>query len=317
MKKAKAAGFILTYAILIALIAEIIFFALAAPAFMQIENLFNILRSVSIVGIMSVGMTMIIITGGIDLSVGAICGAVGVVVAKMMVSGIHPVLAAAAGIGVGALVGLANGFFVSTVGVTPMIATLGSMTAMRGLAFLITGGIPVYGFSKAFTMLGQGYVGIVPIPVIIMIVIFILGYILLNRMRFGRYIYGVGSNEEASRLSGVNNSRVKYIVYTISGVLSAIAGVILLSRLNSGIPKTGEGYEMQVITSVVIGGVSMKGGEGNLPLVIVGVLIMGVLSNGLVMLNVNTYLQQVIQGLVLLLAVSFDSVSQRSKTKKV
>lgn len=316
MTKQRALKFVQTYAILIALIVEVIFFAMTAPAFMQVENIFNILRSVSTIGIMAVGMTMIIITGGIDLSVGAICGIAGVIAAKLMVSGVHPVVACAVSTLAGALVGLVNGFFVSTIGVTPMIATLGSMTAIRGLAYLLTGGIPVYGFTKSFTVLGQGYVGVVPIPVIIMAVVFVAGYLLLNRTCFGQYIYGVGSNEEASRLSGINNSRVKYVVYTISGVLSAVTGIILLSRLNSGIPNTGDGSEMEVITAVVIGGVSMKGGEGNLPLVIIGVLIMGTLANGLVMLNVNTYLQKVIQGLVLLLAVSFDCVSQRGKAKK-
>jgi len=317
LKKGNFKAYIHTYAILLVLVIQVLFFTFTAPPFMQVQNVFNILRSVSIIGIMSVGMTMVIITGGIDLSVGSICGTVGVIVATLMVAGLHPVAAVLLGIASGGIVGFANGFFISTVGVSPLIATLGSMIALRGVAFLITDGIPVFGFTRAFTVLGQGYVGVVPIPVIVMLVIFILGYVLLNKLKLGRYIYGIGSNEEVSHLSGIKVKKVKYTVYIINGVLAAIAGVILLSRLSSGIPRTGEGFEMEVITAVVIGGVSMKGGEGNLPMVLVGVLIMGVLFNGLVMLNVNTHLQRVIQGLVLLLAVTFDCLSQRRKAKAV
>ena len=317
LKNGKYKAYIHTYAILLVLVVQVLFFTFAAPPFMQVQNIFNILRSVSIIGIMSVGMTMVIITGGIDLSVGSICGTVGVIVATLMVSGVHPVTATILGILAGAVVGLINGFFISSIGVSPLIATLGSMIALRGVAFVITDGIPVFGFTRAFTVLGQGYVGVVPIPVIVMVAIFVLGYLLLNQLKLGRYIYGIGSNEEVSHLSGVKVKKVKYMVYMISGMLSAIAGVILLSRLNSGIPRTGEGFEMEVITAVVIGGVSMKGGEGNLPMVLVGVLIMGVLFNGLVMLNVNTHLQRVIQGLVLLLAVTFDYLSQRRKANAI
>lgn len=307
--------FIAVYAIVVALVVEVLFFGCSAPAFTKMENIFNVLRTVSIVGIMSVGMTFVIVSGGIDLSVGAICGSVGVIVAKFMVMGVHPVMAVLIGLVAGMIVGLINGFFVSTVGVPSMIATLGTMTSMRGVAYLVSNGIPIYGFTQEFTVIGQGYVGPVPIPVIIMAIIFVIGYLVLGYSKFGRYIYGIGSNEEASRLSGVNIKKVKYYAYIISGLLSAVAGVVLLSRLNSGIPKNGEGYEMDVITAVVLGGVSIKGGEGKLPLVIVGVLIMGVLSNGLVLLNVNTYVQQVIQGMVLLLAISFDRLSQSRGAK--
>lgn len=316
-KSIKVTDLFSKYAIIIVLIFEIVIFAIAAPAFTNAENIFNILRQVSIVGIMSVGMTMVIISGGLDLSVGAVCGLVGVIVAKFMVDGFHPVVAVILGLIVGLIVGLVNGLLVSVIRVTPLIATLGTMTVCRGLAFLISDGIPVYGFTKAFTVIGQGYVGVVPIPVIIMAVVFFVGYIILNRATFGRRIYGVGSSEEVSRLSGVNIAKVKCTPYIISGFLSALTGIILLSRLNSGIPNTGNGYEMDVITAVVLGGVSIKGGEGKLLLVIVGVLIMGVLSNGLVLLGVNIYVQQVLQGVVLIVAITIDCLTQLRKERTV
>ncbi|MFA5468540.1 MAG: ABC transporter permease [Sphaerochaetaceae bacterium] len=311
MDQKKVQQIISNYGILIVLIILFIFFSLTSNNFLRPMNLFNILRQVSIVGICAVGMTMVLLTGGIDLSVGSIIGVAGVGAAELMLFNVPPVLSVAIMLLVSAVIGLLNGFFINKLDVPPLITTLGMMTSLRGLAYIITGGLPVFGFTSTFAKLGQGYLWIIPIPVIVMAFIFALGIVLLVKTRFGRYIYGVGGNEEATRLSGVNIKRVKYLVYGMSGFLSGLSGIILLSRINSGQPKAGQGYEMDVITAVVLGGVSISGGEGRLSMVIIGVVIMGVLTNGMIMMNVNDYVQQLVKGLVLIAAVSFDRYQAR------
>lgn len=294
------------YAMLIALVILSVAFALASDVFLSRGNIINILRQISIMGILSVGTTMVMITGGIDLSVGSVVGVSSVVVAVLINRGISPILAIIAALIIGALIGLLNGFLITDIGMFPMIATLATMTIFRGVAYLITGGLPVHGFPDSFLFLGQGYLFGIPFPVIIMALMFILGYIILNHTVFGRRIYGIGGNIEASRLSGIPVKKTLYNVYILQGLLAAGAGVILLSRINSGQPTSGEGYEMDVITATVLGGTSVSGGVGNIRGVIIGVLFMGILTNGMVLLNVQDYWQQVIRGGVLILAVAFD-----------
>lgn len=294
------------YAMLIALVILSVAFALASDVFLSPGNIINVLRQISIMGILSVGTTMVMITGGIDLSVGSVVGVSSVVVAVLISSGISPILAIIAALIIGALIGLLNGFLITDIGMFPMIATLATMTIFRGVAYLITGGLPVHGFPDSFLFLGQGYLFGIPFPVIIMALIFILGYIILNHTVFGRRIYGIGGNIEASRLSGIPVKRTLYNVYILQGILAAGAGVILLSRINSGQPTSGAGYELDVITATVLGGTSVSGGVGNIRGVIIGVLFMGILTNGMVLLNVQDYWQQVIRGGVLILAVGFD-----------
>lgn len=307
-----------SYGIIFVLIALVIVFSILSSKFLMPDNIFNILRQVSIVGIISVGMTFVMLTGGIDLSCGSIVGATAVGAAILMTEGqMHPVLACILMCMFGILIGLANGFFISNLNVPPFIATLGMMTSVRGIAYIVTGGLPVFGFNRDFTVLGQGYVGIIPIPVIIMIVAFIFGYIFLSKTRAGRHIYGVGGNEEASRLSGVHVKKIKYLVYAIAGFMSALAGVVLLARVNSGQPNAGSGYEMDVITGVVLGGVSMSGGQGRIGMVIIGVMIMGILTNGMTMLSINEYIQQFIKGMVLIAAVAFDSFIKSQRAKQI
>ena len=192
---------------------------------------------------------------------------------------------------------------------TDVETTLGMVIALRGLAYVICDGTPVWGLPEGFRVLGQGYIGVVLVPVIIMLLTFALGWVFLNKTTFGRYIYGIGGNEEASRLSGINVTRMKCLAYILSGLLTGIAAVIMLSRQNSGQPKLADGFELSVITAVVLGGVSIFGGQGRLMGVFLGVLIMGVLSNGLIILDVTEYYQQIIRGLVLLGAVAFDNLS--------
>lgn len=304
------------FAMLIALFVLLIFFSVATEGFLSSTNIFNILRQVAVNGIAAVGMTMVIITGGIDISAGSMMGVASVCCATLMVSGVHPVFAVVLVMVLGLIIGLCHGFFVHNVNLPPMITTLATMGILRGITYIISGGLPVYGFPEKFNMIGQGYLGPIPVPVIIMVLCFIIGWFILEKTAFGRYVYGVGSNIEASRLSGINVSRVMYGVYGLCGMLSAMAGVVLLSRVNSGQPKAGEGYEMDIITAVVLGGVSTSGGEGRIRNVIIGLLLMGVLLNGMVMMNIPDYYQRVVKGCVLLLAISYDKISQKRANKK-
>lgn len=306
-----------TYGIVIVLVALMVFFGFASPVFFTVSNLFNVARQVSIMGIVAVGMTLVMITGGIDLSVGSVLAVTGVVGAKLMVEASwHPVAAVLAVLVLGALIGLINGLTVVKLDIPPLIATLGLMTIARGVAFILTGGLPVYRLPAGFQFIGQGYVWSIPVPVIIMVAVFIIGTAFLNLSYPGRYFYAIGGNEEAARLSGINVSLYKLAVYSLLGFLTALAGIILLSRINSGQPTAGSGFELDVVTAVVLGGVSISGGEGRLGGVLAGILIIGVLSNGLIILNVGEYYQSVIKGLVLLSAVGFDRASKKQAAGK-
>ena len=317
-KKFNAADFFGRFGIVIILILLCIFFTTKNSSFISVNNIINILRQVAINGIIAVGMTMVLITGGIDLSVGSVVGVGTVFCGLMLVNGVPWFLALLACLVIGFLVGIFNAFLICRLNLPPLIATLGSMTSLRGVCYLVTNGSPVFGFPEDILFLGKGTVfGIIPVPVILMIIVFILGILFLQKTRFGTYIYGIGGNEEASRLSGINTKRIKYICYGVCSALAALAGVVLLARVNSGQPKSGDGYEMDVITACVLGGVSISGGEGKLSFVIFGVLLMGVLSNGLIMINVSDYWQQAISGLVLIAAVAFDRLMQHLKAKRL
>lgn len=313
----KIGSLIKRYGIIIVLVFLMVFFSINTKSFFTVANLFNIVRQVSMLGIVAVGMTFVMITGGIDLSVGSLLSIVCVTGAWSMVKGgMNPVVAILVCLIVSTLLGLINGLIVTKVNIPPLIATLGTMTIIRGISYIITGGLPIYGFDESFSIIGQGYLWIFPIPVIIMAVIFVIGFFILNKSYFGRYFYALGGNEEATRLSGVNVQRIKLLVYALSGLFAGIAGVILLSRVNSGQPVAGNGFELDVVTAVVLGGVSISGGEGKLSGVLTGVLIMGVLSNGLIIMNIGEYYQLVIKGLVLLSAVGFDRMQQATKKAK-
>ncbi|MDC7233535.1 MAG: ABC transporter permease [Spirochaetales bacterium] len=301
------------FAIPIALGVLIVIFSIMSSSFLTSRNIINIFRQVSIVGICAVGMTFVILTGGIDLSVGSVIGVAVVSASSLMVAGVHPVAASIFALLIGVVLGVIIGFFINEVGVPPLITTLAFMTALRGVAYTTTKGLPVYGFPESFAFLGQGYIGGIPVPVIIMILVFIGGYILLNKTKFGRYVYGIGGNEEATRLSGINVKLTKYKIYILESFLASLAGIVLLSRVNSGQPKAGQGYEMDIITAVVLGGVSIAGGSGKITGVITGVLLMGVLTNGMILINVDEYSQWIVKGVVLLAAVSLDQMSHRTR----
>ncbi len=311
-KNTVSAGHILgKYTIYFILVALLVVFAVLSESFFTSDNIINVLRQVSIMGICSVGMTFVILTGGIDLTTGAMIGVSAIVTAQLMVSGLHPVVACLASIAISIVVGFINGFFIVDLQLPPLIVTLGTQIILRGICYIMTGGVPIYGFTEDFKIIGQGYVGIIPIPVIIMAACFAVGIFALGYTKYGRRVYGLGNSAEVSRLSGVNIRKIGYSVYVISAVLSAIAGIVMLSRVNSAQPNAGDNYEMDVITGVVIGGVSINGGEGKAVNVIIGILIIGVLKNGMVMMNLNEYYQWVVKGAVLLLAVSYDRIMSK------
>lgn len=301
-------------AIWVVFVALFFAFALANPRFLAPNNLITILRQVSMYGIASIGMTFVILIAGIDLSIGSIITLVNIMCAHMMVNmGMSMGTAILLSLTLSTLIGLLNGLMVATIGIPALIATFATQTIMEGASYLISGGTPVFGFDERFKVIGQGYLGPIPFPVIIMVVCFALGSFILNKTFFGRYFYAVGGNEEAARLSGIRTRRVKYLIYALSGFFAGLAGIVLLSRTNSGQPTAGKGYEFDVITCVVLGGVSVSGGEGKFSNVIAGVMIIGILSNGMVLMNISSYTQMVIKGLILAAAVGFDCIQRKKR----
>lgn len=297
-----------SYGVFIVLIVMLIMFSIIAPHFLDINNFFNVARQICTLGIGAVGMTPVMITGGIDLSVGYQISLVNVTCAWLMVNlGMSPVLAVICGLVLGTAIGFMNGVIIVKSGVAPLIVTLAVMNSLNGISYIISKGVPIFGFPKSFSVLGQGSIGGVPISLIIMVIVFILGAVLLNKVYIGRYFYAIGSNEEAAKLSGINVGKIKIIAYSLCGFLSAIGAILLLSRTNSGLSSNGAGFEFNIITACVLGGVSSNGGKGTIFGALVGVLIVGFLDNGLLLMNVNQYSQLVIKGILMLLAVVYDT----------
>lgn len=301
-------------AVVLVLIAIVIIFSCISPQFFKFSNFLTILRQVAILAIVSVGMTLVLISGGIDLSVGAIISVVSVIISMAAVDGGMPTgVAIILGLILGSLMGLVNGLMITMTGMPPMIGTLATQMAFRGLGYIICDGASIYHLPDAFKIFGQGWLGPIPVPVIIMVVILVIFSIFLRKTYMGRYFYAVGSNVEATRLCGLDTKKIQILSYVMCGLLSAIGAIIMTSRVNSGQPKAGDGYEMDVLTACVVGGVSISGGEGKIRHIVVGVLIVGVLSNGLTIIGVSEYWQQVAKGLILALAVAFDSVQKKGK----
>jgi len=302
------------YGVMMVLIFMLIFFSLFAPNFTKFKNIMNVMRQINTLGICAVGMTLLLISGGIDLSLGYQLSVINVLCAWLMVKQeFSPVMAILVSLVVGTIIGYINGIIIVKSGVHPMIITLATSQILNGVSFLFSQGIPIYGFPKSFSVLGQGTIfGKIPISLLIMAAILLLGYFILSRLPYGRYIYAVGSNEEAAKLAGVNTGRVRIIAHTLCGFLAAIAAVLLLSRTNSGLSTNGAGFEFNVITACVLGGVSNMGGRGSIGKALMGVLIIGFLENGMLLMNVSAYWQLVIKGALLLVAVVYDISVVRS-----
>ncbi|WP_062227934.1 ABC transporter permease [Aureimonas frigidaquae] len=289
---------------LVGLIVVSCLMGLASDNFFSISNIFNVLRQVSIVAILAVGMTFVILTGGIDLSVGAVMALAGTIAAGLIVnSGLPGGVALAAGLALGLGIGLANGALVAWGRMPAIIVTLATMGMARGLALIYSGGYPVSGIPSWISWFGVGRVGMVPVPVIIMLVVYALAWVLLQRTAFGRHVYALGGNELAAQLSGVKTRRIKLAVYGISGLTAAIAALILTGRLMSGQPNAGVGFELDAIAAVVLGGTAIAGGRGLILGTLIGAILLGILNNGLNLMGINPYLQDVIKGGIILLAI--------------
>ena len=306
-------NFMKQYFVVVILGLLIVLFGTASPkSFLTFSNMFTIVRQSSIMGIATVGLLFVMVAGGIDLSIGSVVS---------MESILAAVLIARVGMGlfpsylisllVSTAVGLLTGFIVIKSGIFPMIGTLAMQIILQGIAYLVCGGMPVSGLPNVAKVIGQGYVGPVPIPALLFVIVIIVASVVLNRTYLGRHFYAIGSNEEAARLSGINTWKLKVATYGIGGFLSGLAGLIMLGRVSSGQPTAGRNMEMDCLTAAVIGGVSLTGGEGKISTAVCGVLIIGVLTNGMTILNISEYNQQVIRGLIFLGAVCLDGIQKK------
>ncbi len=295
-----------------ALIVVFVFLSFASPDFLSADNLFNIGSQTAVVAVIAIGMTLVIITAGIDLSVGSVAALSGVMGVTLMVSfGLPVPLGILGGILVGAIAGLVNGLLVAFAGLNPFIATLGMLSVARGLTYISTGAVAVFGAPDSFRLLGQGVLGPIPIPILVIVVVTIAGYVVLSRTRLGRYAYAMGSNLEAARLSGIPIKRYLTSVYVIAGALAGLGGMIAASRVNSGQPNYGLGLELDVIAAAVIGGASLFGGQGTVVGTLIGAFLIALIRNGAVLLNVDVFYQSVIIGVVIWIAVFWDQYRRR------
>jgi len=309
-------GFVERIGLIISLIILVILFSNISPYFLNVGNLSNMLMSISLIGIVATGMTLVIIGGGFDLSVGSNMALTGVVVGYLLHAGVNQWIAIPSGLAIGFMVGLFNGISIAKVKINPFITTLSSMIIVRGIAFIFSNGTSfgIYGTNPIFPdfgFWGRGAIVGIPVPIILMCIIVVIGHIIMSRTVFGREIYTVGGNEEAAIISGINKDRVLIIVYTISGVLAAFAGIVLSSRLTAGVPSAGSGYEMNAVAAVVLGGASLKGGEGKVTDTLLAVLVLGVIGNGFVLLGLSSFWQDVARGMILMLSVGLDQFRHR------
>ncbi|MCF0063946.1 ABC transporter permease [Dyadobacter chenwenxiniae] len=300
------------YGIFLAFALICIALALSTPRFFTVPNLMIIGTQVSINALLAFGVTFVIITGGIDLSLGSMVAVAGVTAAMFAHPDTYPLLVPLlTGLAAGVLFGAFNGFVIIKSKVPPFIVTLGTMTIGRGLALILSKGRPVSNLSDTFNFIGGGNVFGIPFPIIILIIAFIVCSVILNKTVLGRYMYAVGGNEQAARASGINVSNVKMWVYTLCGLLSAVGGILLTSRITTGQPNAGAGFELDAIAAAIIGGTSTSGGTGTMTGTLIGALLIGVISNSLDLLNVTSYYQQVVMGIIIIGAVVLDSMGKK------
>ena len=321
----KLAEQIRKYALVFIMILMCVVFAFASPTFRKLGNVINIFRQSSINGILAVGMTLVIIIAGIDLSIGPLCAISGVVAALWLEA--HPdsvAMAIILGILSAGLMSVWTALLVANLGVAPFIATLSTMSAAKGIVLVVADGVPHTIKNKIFTAIGNGYLWdytktnriSIPIPVIVLVVVILLATFILYKTRFGRYIYAVGGNENAAIAAGINVKRVKFCTYVLNGLLCGVAGIVLASRITSGQPTAADGYEMDAITAVIVGGTSMTGGEGTIIGTLVGTLIVGIINNALNLFGVNADWQDVARGLVIFVAVMLDAAKHKLAVNK-
>ncbi len=295
------------------LVSLMLFLGVMTRQFLTIDNIFTVILNISFISIMACGMTMVIITAGIDLSVGSTLGLAGVVLALLMrYHGFSPLAAVMVGLVVGLAIGAANGVMITKLRLAPFIATLGMLSVGRGLAYVISGGWPISPFPHSFMVQGQGMVGFVPVPVIYMIAINIVSHIFLRYTVTGRRIYAVGGNIRAAKLVGIKTDRILMLVYMINGFLAAVSGFLITAWLGVAQPNAGQGYELDVIAASAIGGTSLMGGAGSIAGTFMGAAIMGVLRNGMILLGISSFWQEVAIGTVIIAAISVDQLRSRA-----
>lgn len=294
------------YSTIVILVLMCVILSVLTPNFLEVNNLLNVLKQISIIAILAAGMTFVILTGGIDLSVGSTVALSGVISVMLSQQGVNAIIAMAAGVAIGVAAGFVNGYLTAKVKLPAFIVTLGSFTYIRGLAYVISAGYPIVLTDPLFKFFGAGDIVGIPTPIFIMAFIYVITFFVLKYTMFGRHVYAIGGNEEAASLTGIKVGATLIKVYVISGLLSGLAGVVLAGRLYSGQPTAGVGFELDAIAAVILGGTSFTGGVGTIRGTIIGALIMGVLSNGLTLLNVSYYWQLVIKGAVIILAVLLD-----------
>jgi ribose transport system permease protein len=299
-----------SYGILIAFILICAVISILSPVFLTVTNVLNVIRQSSIYGIMAVGMTFVILTAGIDLSVGSILALSGALAAGSLKAGLDMGLVVVVALAIGVVCGLVNGLPITVGRITPFVVTLGMMSIARGLTLIYTNGYPISGLTEPFRFIGGGDVLAIPFPILVFLATVLIAWGILTQTRLGRYTYAIGGNEETVKLSGINSSLYKTIVYVISGVASAISALILTSRLNSAEPVAGQGYELDVIAAVVIGGTSLMGGRGGVWGTLIGALLIGVINNGMNLLGISAYFQLVVKGLIIIGAVLLDRLRQ-------
>lgn len=309
MSKNKVFRFLKKFSVELVLIILIIIFTIArGTLFLNLNNFLTIFRQSSILGLMSIGMMFCMLSGGLNLAVSSMMSLVTVISAFLMTSGgVAWPLAFLASTIICTFTGWVTGIIIVKTKIWPMIGSLAMQTILSGIAYMICGGMPIYNLPDGSTVFGQANIGIVPLPFIILVIVAIIASFVLNKTYIGRQFYVTGSNDEAARLSGIKTDRIRILTYVISGFLCGIAGVCMTGRVSSGQPAAGLGMDMDSLTAVVLGGVSMNGGEGKVFNVVVGVLILGVLSNGMTIMNIDEYTKMVVEGLVFLFAVCFDS----------
>jgi len=301
------------YGIFIIFLGMVAILSFMSPGFLSVRNILNIIRQMSMVGTIALGMTVIIITGGIDLSPGSVVAWVSVVTASVAQVGDFPIaIAILIGLAAGALAGLINGSLISATGIPPFIVTLGMMTAARGVALLYSNGRPIGDLQESIMYIGNGHLFGIPIPIIIFLVLAVLMHILLTKTRFGKYVYAIGGNEEAAVVCGVNVKKVKLLVYTLGGLLAGVAAIILTGRIGVGHPSAGKLYELDAIAATIIGGTSFNGGVGTITGTVIGALILGTLNNGLDLLGVSSYWQQILKGVIIVSAIILDSLKNKN-----
>lgn len=297
--------------IVIVLIALVVIIGLSNKNFFSQENVINVLRSTSYIFIIGIAMTFVLITGGLDLSVGSVMAVGGILAALAATNGVPLILSLLIGFAFGALVGIVNGLLVVKLNIPSLIVTLGMMYVCDGLALIITQGTPVYPLPEGFKQMGQGSVGVIPNVVVIAAVLAVIGAFVLKKTQYGRSVYAVGGNRETARLSGIDTNKVQISVYLLSGIAAALTGILMAGRLNSAQPSAGNNYELKVIAAAVIGGTSMFGGSGNILGTLIGALLMTIIENGMLLMKLSAYWQSLIVGVIMVFAVGLDQYRRK------